>query len=64
MKSNWLIVRKSRTVIGGYTVVQYGLTEEVARRRADAYKTPHIAMPEPELLKIRIAALNASEQVK
>jgi hypothetical protein len=55
---NWLVVRKSRTVIGGYRVVAYGLSEAHAERLAASYKSPHHAMPEPELLRLRLQALD------
>lgn len=54
---DWMVVRKSRTIIGGYTVVAWGMTEERARARAASYKRPHEVMTEPDLLRIRIAAL-------
>jgi hypothetical protein len=54
---SWMVVRKSRTIIGGYRVIAYGLTEDAAQRRASRYKTPHEAMNEPDLMRIRLAAL-------
>ena len=59
IERDWMVLRRSRTIIGGYRVVAYGLTEDIARRRAARYKTPHQVMREPELLRIRIAALEA-----
>lgn len=56
----WMVVRRSRTIPGGYRVVQHALTEEQARARAAAYKLPHEAMLGERLVELRVAALAAS----
>lgn len=59
---NWMIVRKSRTVIGGYKVVAYGLSESSARERAARYKRPAEVMTEPDLLGLRLKALDERDR--
>lgn len=53
----WIVVRKSRRIPGGYRVVKTHLTEEEARSLADWYKRPSQAMRMRELVEIRMEAL-------
>jgi len=58
----WLVVRRSRTIPGGYRVVRARLGQEQAKRIATSYKRPHQAMSRDELVKLRLAALAALTQ--
>jgi hypothetical protein len=60
---HWIIVRRSRTIPGGYRVVRTRLTEDVATRLAAEYKRPHEAMAFRALVELRMAALAAARSV-
>lgn len=53
----WAVVRRSRSIPGGYRVVVTHLSEEVAQRRAQTYARPHEAMRMDVLIKHRLDAL-------
>lgn len=57
MSKDWMIVRRSRTIPGGFRIARHGLTEEQARSGAAAYKRPHQAMSYAELVDRRLVAI-------
>ena len=58
----WMVVRKSRTILGGYRVVQHGLTEAQAKSWAADYKRPHEAMSSSELMGRRKRAIQEAKR--
>jgi hypothetical protein len=55
--ATWMIVRRSRTIPGGYRIVRSRLSEKQAREWAPKYARPHEAMATAEVMKRRMIAL-------
>lgn len=56
-RKDWVVVRKSRTIPGGYRVIKTRLTEEQARAQAAWYKRPAEVMRLDELIALRMVAI-------
>ncbi len=57
----WMVVRRDGKIPGGWRVVQWGLSEHLAKLRALEYKRPHEAMRTDDLYATRTAALATQE---